>query len=256
MTMHMCDRKEQLIGFLYRELDQSEAHEFEQHLLTCAECRMELGDLRSTRGQIAAWTPPEPDLGFHIIRGAARPAPPARVFRISPAWGLAAAAMLVIAIGAAIAHLEVRVGGGQGFVVRTGWSRTDTAADARVDDSGVQTVDWKQESKRLDERLRAMEQMLASNRSGAVQSASATMTDEAMLQRVRDMLDQSETKQQRMLAARLTEMTREYDARRRIDLVAIDQGMNRLQNTSGAEVRQYRDLIQRMYRATAYQQTK
>ncbi len=32
--------------------------------------------------------------------------------------------------------------------------------------------------------------------------------------------------------------------------------MTRLQNTSGAEVKQYRDLIQRMYRvtATAYQQ--
>jgi hypothetical protein len=32
--------------------------------------------------------------------------------------------------------------------------------------------------------------------------------------------------------------------------VAIDQGMTRLQNTSGAEVKQYRDAIQRLYKAT------
>jgi hypothetical protein len=70
------------------------------------------------------------------------------------------------------------------------------------------------------------------------------------------LLAQSETRQQRILAARLTQITRDYDAKRRIDLAAIDQGMTRLQSTSGAEVRQYRDLIQRMYRATAYQQTK
>ena len=61
-------------------------------------------------------------------------------------------------------------------------------------------------------------------------------------------------RQQRVLATRMAELTRDFDAQRRVDLAAIDQGMARLQNTSGAEVRQYRDLIQRMYRATSYQQ--
>jgi len=51
----------------------------------------------------------------------------------------------------------------------------------------------------------------------------------------------------------MAELSRDVDAQRRVDLAAIDQGMARLQNTSGAEVRQYRDLIQRMYRATSYQ---
>jgi hypothetical protein len=257
MSMHMCDRKEQLIGFLYGELDPSEARVFEQHLFTCAECRVELEDLRATRGQIAAWTPPEPHLDFQIVRGPvpARPAPPR--FRVAPAWGLAAAASLVMAIGAAIANLDVRVGR-DGLVVRTGWNRTaaiDTPAGA--DTGEVRTVDWTQQAQQLDQRLREIEQALARNRAESVQRAGApAMTDEELLQRVRDMLGQSETRQQRVLAARLAQITHDFDAQRRIDIAAVDQGMARLQNTSGAEVRQYRDLIQRMYRATAYQQAK
>ena len=248
----MCDRKEQLIAFLYDELGTSDARSFQQHLGACPECRTELAELRSTRGQIAAWTPPEPDLGFHIVRGAAAP-PPARTFRISPAWGLAAAALLLVAVGAAIANLEVRVGR-DGLVVRTGWNRPSAVTAARADGAALDNVDWKQQAQQLDRRLRELEQAAA--RGQSVQTASAAgMTDE-QVQRVREMLGQSETRQQRALAARLNEITREFDAQRRIDLAAIDQGMTRLQNTSGAEVRQYRDLIQRMYRATAYQQTK
>jgi hypothetical protein len=258
MNMQMCDRKEQLIGFVYGELDPSEMHAFEQHLFTCAECRVELEDLRITRGQIAAWTPPDPHLDFQIVRGPVPARPVAPRFHVSPAWGLAAAAILVMAIGAAIANLQVRVGG-DGLVIRTGWNRT-AAVEALAGGGAVQTVDWKQQAQQLDQRLREIEQALARDRAGSVQNASASdMTDEQVLQRVREMLGQSETRQQRILAARLAEVTRELDAQRRIDLASIDQGMTRLQNASGAEVRQYRDMllgIQRMYRATAYQQTK
>jgi hypothetical protein len=48
-------------------------------------------------------------------------------------------------------------------------------------------------------------------------------------------------------------MSQEIDARRKIDLSLIDQGFARLQNTNVAELRQSRDLMQRMYRQTAYQ---
>jgi hypothetical protein len=160
-----------------------------------------------------------------------------------------------MAIGAAIANLEVRVGG-DGLAIRTGWNRT-AAVEAPAGAGAVQTVDWKQQAQQLDQRLREIEQALARNGAGSVQNASASdMTDEQVLQRVREMLGQSETRQQRLLAARLAQITRDFDAQRRVDLAAIDQGMTRLQNTSGAEVRQYRDYIQRMFRATAYQQTK
>ena len=80
------------------------------------------------------------------------------------------------------------------------------------------------------------------------------MTDEQVLQRVREIVEQSETRQQRAFAARLTDMTREFDAQRQLDLAAIDQGMTRLQNTSGAEVKQYREFMNRWVRQAAYQQ--
>ena len=254
----MCDSKELLVGFLYDELDPSAKRTFNLHLATCAECRDELAELRVTRGQLAMWAPPETDFGFRIVRGAAEP-PPAPRFRIAPAWGLAAAALLVVAVGAAIANLDVRYGG-EGLVVRTGWQHVvDAPATGQRDAAASLTpVDWKAQAEALDRRLRDLEQAIAARaRTSPVQSVSdSAMSDADVLQRVREMLGQSETRQQRVLATRLAEITRDFDAQRRVDLAAVDQGMARLQNTSGAEVKQYRDLIQRMYRATTYQQTK
>ena len=250
----MCDRKEQLIGFLYGELDPAEARDFEQHLFACAECRVDFEELRTARGLIAAWTPPEPHLDFQIVRGPVAAPAVAPRFRISPAWGLAAAAILVMAIGAAIANLEIHVAA-DGLVVRTGWNRTAPVETAAA--TGVQTVDWKQQSEQLDQRLRQLEQALARNHSGPVQTAGASaMTDDEILERVREMLGQSETRQQRLLAARVNEVSRDIDTKRHTDLLAVDQALVRLQSTSGAEVRQWRDFAQKMYRSTAYQQSK
>lgn len=249
----MCDSKELLVAFLYDELDLSAKRTFEAHVASCRECREEIAGLRATRGQIALWTPPDPDLGFRLIRGAA-PAPPPR-FRIAPAWGLAAAAVLVLAAGAAIANLDVRYDAA-GLSVRTGWRHVVEAPSTvpRNAAAGVADVDWKAQAEALDRRLQDLERAVAARPgSSPVQNASVSGLSDAQLQRVREIVGQSETRQQRIVTARLAELTRNFDTQRRVDLAAIDQGMARLQNTSGAEVKQYRDAIQRIYRAT-YQQ--
>ena len=245
----MCDSKELLVSFLYDELDPSAKRAFDIHLSTCADCRDELAELRATRGQIALWAPPEPDFGFRIVRGAAAPPAPPR-FRIAPAWGLAAAALLVAAVGAAIANLDVRYGS-DGLVVRTGWQHGIDSPASAERAAILAPVDWKAQAEGLDRRLRDLEQTLAGRSSTSpVQNASASsLSDAEVLQRVREMLGQSETRQQRALAARTAELTRDFDAKRKLDLLAIDQGMTRLQNTSDAEVRQYRAQIQRLYKA-------
>ena len=245
----MCDSKELLVSFLYDELDPSAKRAFDIHLATCVECRDELAELRTTRGHLASWAPPEPDFGFRIVRGAAAP-PPAPRFRITPAWGLAAAALLVAAVGAAIANLDVRYGR-DGLVVRTGWQHGVDAPISAQRADGLTPVDWKARAEALDRRLQNLEQTIsARSRTSAVQNASVSdMSDAEVLQRVREMLGQSEARQQRALAVRTAEITREVDAQRKLDLAAIDQGMARLQNTSGAEVKQYRDVIQRMVKA-------
>ena len=116
----MCESKELLVSFLYNEIDPADKRMFETHLVTCAECRDELAELGDTRAQIGLWTPPDADLGFRIVRESGNRSGVAW-FQFSPAWGLAAAAVLLLAIGAAIANLDVRYGN-DGLVVRTGWN--------------------------------------------------------------------------------------------------------------------------------------
>jgi hypothetical protein len=189
------------------------------------------------------------------VRGAAAP-PPVPRFRIAPAWGLAAAAILVLAAGAAIANVDVRYGR-DGLVVRTGWNHgVEAPASGQPADTSIANVDWKTQAEQLDRRLRDLEATIAAGaRTSPVQSASASgMSDVEVLQRMREMLGQSETRQQRAVATQIAEISQNIDAQRRVDLAALDQGMARLQNTSGAEVKQYRDLIRRMYTATSYQQ--
>jgi hypothetical protein len=240
----MCDSKELLVGFLYDEIDSVSKRSFERHLLTCADCRDELAELGATREQIALWAPPDADLGFRIVRGATEPVPSrVRWFSFSPAWGLAAAAIVMLAIGAAIANLDVRYGA-DGLAVRTGWNH---AADAQA---GVTQVDWKAQAQELDRRLRDLEQSASAR--PAVQTASASdLSDAELLQRVRDIVGQSETRQQRAVATRLTELMREVDAQRRLDLVTIGQSMTRLENSSGVTNKVVQRLSNQLVR-TAY----
>jgi hypothetical protein len=238
----MCDSKELLISFVYDELDSAEKEAFRRHLAGCAACRAEVAGLRTTQRHLATWAPPEPDLGFRMVRNA----PVAASRPRGALWGLAAAAVLVLAAGAAIANIDVRYDA-NGFALHTGWNRpavaTSSGAPGRIDG-----VDWKREADALNERVRQLEASLSN-----VSTTRATPADAAVIERVSQLVDESENRQQRLLAARLSQLTRDLDARRKVDLAVIDQGFIRLQNTSGAELRQSRDLMQRMYRATAYQ---
>ncbi len=233
----MCDSKELLVGFLYDEIDPVSKRTFERHLLTCADCRDELAELGATREQIALWAPPDADLGFRIVRGATEPPKRFGLFSFSPAWGFAAAALLVLAIGAAISNLDVRYGS-DGLVVRTGWNHVAAAQ------AGATQIDWKSQAEELDRRLRDLERS-ASDRSAVRNVSSSGLSDAELLQRVRDIVGQSETRQQRAVATRLAELMREVDAQRRLDLATIDQGMTRLQYTSGSTRDAVRQLLVR-----------
>ncbi len=242
----MCDSKELLVGFLYGEIDPVSKRTFERHLVTCADCRDELAELGATREQIALWTPPDADLGFRIVRGADAPAPSRfRFFSFSPAWAFAAAALLLLAVGAAVANFDVRYGS-DGLVVRTGWNH---GADAQA---GVTPVDWKAQAQELDRRLRDLEQSASATSAVQHASTSTEMSDAELIQRVRDIVNQSETRQQRVVATRLTELMREVDAQRRLDLATIDQGMTRLQNLSSLTKESVQRLSARALVKTAY----
>jgi len=51
----ICERGNDLIAFLYGEIDERAARDFEQHLLNCADCESELGAFKQIRSSVVAW---------------------------------------------------------------------------------------------------------------------------------------------------------------------------------------------------------
>lgn len=250
----MCD-KELLVGYLYDELPPAERSRFEAHLFTCAECRDEVEGLRATRAQLASWAPPQLDLGFRIVRGGSAAA--RRRFHVSPAWGLAAAAVLLLAVASAIANVEVRIGS-EGFVVRTGWARqaapavVSTAASTQAEAANDETV--RAELRRIANRLAEMEKAAAGRETSlaarVASGAGPRVTDAELLRQVREIVAQSETRQQRELALRIAQVIRDGDLQRRADLALIQQGFGRLEAYTGAEVAQQREMLNHFVRVS------
>ena len=226
----MCD-KELLLGYLYDELPPSGRQAFDRHLASCAACRDEVSGLRGTRAHLASWAPPEPDLGFEVVRSArpARGAAPERWWRLSPAWGLAAAALLTVAVSAAIAHVEVTFGG-DGVVVRTGWNRgvqaagqVPAAAAAAASTSQVQ---------RLEARLKELEGQLAPRQAAAVPAGVARMTDAEIVRYIRQQVSDSEQRQQGLLADKILQVNRDTELARRADMDRLLVAYRQLQGTN------------------------
>jgi anti-sigma factor RsiW len=245
----MCDNQELLVSYVYDELTATERRAFDAHMAVCTDCRQEVAGLRSTRLDLESWAPPDPGFGFHIARNSAPPIASARA-RLSPMWGLAAAAVLVLAAASAIANVEVRYGA-EGLVLRTGWNQDHAGGPASTTAASIGTVDWQREAQALEGRVRQLETSVAAREVSAPVQPDAVGAD--LLRRVGHLVKQSESRQQRAMAERMEELTRQIDARRKVDLALVDQAVMRLQSTSGAEIRQSRDLMQRMYRATAFQ---
>lgn len=276
----MCD-KELLVAYLYEDLSGSERAGFEAHVRECAECRDELKALGAVRVDLAAWTPPQSDLGFRVVRGASETGHvlrmPAASWRAwwTPAAGLAAAAVLVLAAASAIARVEVHRGP-DGVTVRTGGSAfaptgsagsfggtspvsvggvtpivsqtglngqvaNGTASSKSPIGEGVLTADVAFIAE-LERRLRALE--TASLRDGLrnASTLSARASDAEIVKRVRELLAQSERQQKGELALRIAQVMRDVDAQRIADLTRIQQGLGRIDATVTAEAASHRDL--------------
>ena len=254
----MCD-KELLVSYLYEDLSGADRVAFEAHMRDCAECRDELKGLGAVRVDLASWEPPQSDLGFRVVRGASEtghvlrmPGPSWRAWW-TPAAGLAAAAVLVLAAASAIARVEVHRGP-DGLTVRTGWpasapvqsARGYVAAspqdpqDVRLTAASPVTAAFIAE---LERRLTALEAG-SSRDSGLrnVSTLSARASDAEIIRRVRELLAQSEIKQQGELALRISQVIRDVDAQRAADLARIQRGLGRIDATVAEEAASHRDL--------------
>ena len=249
----VCDNKDDLVAYLYDEVTPAEREAIKTHLAACAACRQEIDDLRGVRGRLASWPPPEPDLGFRVVRDTRAPA------RWSgwraPAWGLglAAAATLVLAAAAAVANLEVRYDE-QGLTVRTGWRApaaepapvAAAAVPAPTPATAVTGEPWRADLQALEQRLR---REIRTTPAQPV-AAAAAVDQPAVLRQVSTLISESETRQERELALRVAQLVRDVDEQRRADWVRISQGFGRLENLTGAGVAQQREMMNYLMRVS------
>jgi hypothetical protein len=232
--MTMCENTELLVGYVYDDLTLDQRVTFDAHLRSCDVCRSEVAGLRSTRGHLSSWAPPEPDLGFQIVRHTVEPRRKVVPFkaRWRPSLGLAAAAVLVLAAASAIANLEVRYDGGA-MVVRTGWATRDVAPPVPVPTptnatASSVTADFAA----VEQRLRALEASLAAQPATAV----ARMSDAEMLRQVRAIVRDAESRQNGAVAARLLQVWQDFDKVRRAEMAMLQQGTAQYQGVTNAEL--------------------
>jgi hypothetical protein len=255
-----CGDGAALVTYLYDEAGPVERQQIEAHVAVCPACAADLAALTSTSAQLAAWLPPEADLGFHVVARApaATAHTPARWWRQPlPVWAQAVAAVLVFGIGLSLGILR---GSGAGSGLGTGLGAgPDVPAPTGTQATGLPaprtgTLDVSRgDLAALEGRLRAeLSQVRAIASRSAAQDAASQATapnvtgpvsDAQMLARVRALIDESEQRQRRELALRTAGVVRDMDAQRQIDMGRIQRVFGQFEGTAGAEIqRQRQDL--------------
>jgi hypothetical protein len=249
--------RDSLVGFLYGELTPEEQRAFDAHLKTCGPCRVEVAELRAVRDDLLAWAPPEcRELPSSWTAGVpVAPAPMDRLRAWAPAFGLAAAAMLVLAVSAAIANLEVRYDA-QGLVVRTGRAAPapaqETAAFAPASaDRQPQGVTAQDLAAVTAADLAALEARLLqtfaddSPRAG-LQTVGLSSDNPQLSREVRRLIEESERRTRQEMAARFLDIVSDFEGHRRADMLRVQQVLGQVQSRTGAEMAQTRDAVNRL----------
>ena len=138
----MCNQREKLIGYVYDECEPAERAAVQEHLETCAECRTEIGALRSVRADPQSWQVPDTDY-ISVWRPFA-PASAPSWWQQVPRWAMAAAAGVVMMSGAA--------GGAASFMVLN-QQPAQAAQSAAVQPVSAITVN---DVNALEQRLRTL----------------------------------------------------------------------------------------------------
>lgn len=235
--------RESLVGYLYDELSAEDRARLDAHLAACGECRAELDEMRGVRGHLASWAVPQRELGFAIVSASEKRR--AEVRRWALPAGLAAAAVLLVAVAAAIANLEISYDG-QELSVRTGWSRAAEAVTAAAPQPAAPepaaaafdaATPWQDDLAALERRLKSEFASSAPPAPSPVtlRREGGAASDAELLRRVQALIEQSELRQRRELAVRVAQLAREFDSQRQNDLVRIQQGLGQLEGSTAAD---------------------
>jgi hypothetical protein len=257
-----CGNPDILMSYLYEDGDEHERRAFGAHLQGCDRCATDAAGLRAVRDDLAAWAPPETVLDFRIVRDRA----PARsrwawlTLPPMPAWAQLAAASLVVGVAVGLSGLEIQYDQ-QGLVVRTGWSKPAAARTAE-ESAAAKPADapWRADLVAAQEQLRnEWRQTLPVSTTteqgqGSPIGSGKAMSDGEYMARVRQLIEASETRQQRELALRLTQFMRDTETQRRADMARVADGLGVLEGRTGAAAAQQREMMNYLVRVSQKQQ--
>lgn len=110
----ICERSDDLISFLYQELDEREVRSFEQHLADCSSCSRELSSFSEIRNGVVAWREQSlgiintrPSLAFSFTEKPSAIAAIRQFLALSPLWLKSSVAFASVLLFAAVAFLVV-----------------------------------------------------------------------------------------------------------------------------------------------------
>lgn len=252
-----CPEPDALLVLLYDdEGEPDERAALQAHVDACASCTDLLISLEATRGALGSWRAPTLPLGFAIVRQ------PERSRLRTALWtgGLAAAAVLVLATAAGLAQLRIQYDQ-SGLTISTGGASAPAAlavaapqvapaaavpaSDNWIERASSHDAPWRADMDLLAtqlrtefaqgvERLRAA-QVPAGTPPAAIRAAASAApqtgrpSEEELLRRVQELLDQSEVRQQQNLALRVTELGRQFQLQRQADIVQVEQALGRVE---------------------------
>ena len=244
-----CGDSAALVSYLYDECEPGEQELIAAHVKRCAACAGEIDALRATRQTLAEWTPPDLALGFRIERDADVPRAKVLEPKIAwwraplPAWAQAAAALVIFGAGLAtgIARNESAPQAPAAPTVAAVPADAPPVAAPSVSREGLASRD---ELAQLEQRIRAE---FSQPRSTPTPTAvTARGSDDALLQQVKTLIEQSEENQRKDFTLRMVELAGNIEQQRRVDLTTVRQSMGQLQDVTGNELRQQREVLGRL----------
>jgi len=231
-----CVEVDALLGYVYDECGPAERLRVTQHLHSCSACAEEVAGLRGARHELAGWTPPEVALGFRIAQASrnstvALPVRTAWWRQPMPAWAQAVAATVLFGLGMAAG------GRGQGAGVAGGAPMSPTA-------TAVSATDLASLEQRLGQEIAKVRAAApAPTASAALVRASNEGRDVELLRQVRQLIRDSEDRQQESFTVRAAQLVRDAEIQRRVDLAQMQQTLMQVQGTTGEEVRRQREML-------------
>lgn len=228
-----CGDSGALVAYLYDECSPGEHSVIAAHIKGCVACASEINALSATRRTLASWTPPDLALGFQITRSDIAPAtvlqPKIAWWRAPlPAWGQAAAALVIFAAGLSVGTLRT---GSTGQV-----AATPPAVAVPAEARSTATSASKDELAQLEQRIKTELAQLRST--SAPTAVAARGTDDALVQQVKGLIEESEASQRREFTLRMVNMADVIERQRRVDLAQIGNSMGQFRGATRDEIRQ------------------